>query len=440
MTADPSAAASTAPVPFLKRAVDAAVVVDSRNLRGQYADVFGQPRRSGVAGIKTMLAAYGFNVTDVFVGVATAGPANGSAYLTKSLQDNRGYAADIVSHPDGHVLEGRLVERGPKGAKTVEEKLVDVLCAIQVARLAHHIKDNARSGVIVVLSEDMDLIPSYTFAKDLGVTVYAASNDIVDARSQHSRWLLLTQAGLADAAGRAHGREQGRELRRAIARLLTGTQPVRINGKVGPPCRDGVLVNHNSGAKGFWRPPPGPKPKQGEQVQLYVAGVDWEDVAFPRLRLDTQPHPNGPSGLQVGKVLAVPTPTRVSIALPGGLTKNLDGSSPGALLPGMAVLVHSEVTHGQQAWRFVGALDSRPQTPGWPDPTRPNVVRAVSTAGTSGARVRAKILMTGQEVTLQPPSEDCVQTGHEYAAVPTAHTPVGTETHVTAIAVSSRLR
>ncbi len=193
---------SPAPVPFLKRAVDAAVVVDSRNLRGQYGDVFGQPRRSSVAGIITMLAAYGFNVTDVWVGVATNGNTNGSAYFTKSLKENREYAADVVSHPDGHVLEGRLKEQNTRTGKVLEEKLVDVLCAIQVARLAHQIKDKARQGVIVVLSEDMDLIPAYEFARDLGVTVYAASNDIVDARAQHSKWLLLTQAGLADAGGR----------------------------------------------------------------------------------------------------------------------------------------------------------------------------------------------------------------------------------------------
>lgn len=268
----------------------------------------------------------------------------------------------------------------------------------------------------------------------------AASNDIVDARAQHSKWLLLTQAGLGDAAGRAFGREQGRDLRRAIARLLNAPTPAKINGKVGPPCRNGVLVNHNSGAQGFWRPASGSKPAKGSPVTVYVTGVDWEDVTFPRLKLSDTPTPGAPTGLQVGKVIAIPTPTRVSVSLPGGLTKKLDGSSPGSLLPGMEVLVHAETVQGQHAWRLVGALDARPSSPGWTDPTRPLVVRAVSTASTTGARVRAKILTTGQEVTLQPPTEDRVQTGDEYAAVPIAHTAVGNDTHVTAIAVSSGLR
>lgn len=429
---------SSEPVPFLKRAIDAAVVVDSRNLRGQYADVFGQPRRSSVAGIKMMLAAYGFNVTDVWVGVATDGKSNGSPYLTKSLKENRDYAADVVSDPDGHVLEGRLKEQTTRNGKVLEEKLVDVLCAIQVARLAHEIKDKTRSGVIVVLSEDMDLIPAYAFAQDLGVTVFAASNDIVDARSQHSKWLLLTQAGLGDAAGRAFGRDQGRELRRTMAKLLIAPAPVEISAKVGPPCRDGVLVNHNSGARGFWKA--SSRPSYGTAIKLFVTGVDWEDVDFPRLLVDTKAPAGALQGLQVGTVKAIPTPTRVSVSLPGGMLKKLDGGSPGSLLPGMSVLVHEVVIQGQKAWRLVGALDARPASPGWSDPTRPLVVRAVSTSTTAGARVRAKILTTGQEVTLQPPTEDRVQTGDEYAAVPIAHTPVGDDTHVTAIAVSSRLR
>ena len=429
------------PVPFQKAPVHAAVVVDSRNLRGQYADVFGVARRASVAGITKMLGAYGFLVTDVFVGIATNGSGGGSAYLARCLQENQDYAAEIVSHPDGHVLEGRLVERSTRTGKALEEKLVDVLCAIQVARLAQQIKDKVRSGVIVVLSEDMDLIPAYKFAQDLGVTVYAASNDIVDARAQHSKWLLLTQAGLADAAGRAYGREQGRDLRRAVARLLTAPPPVVVKVKVGNKCRDGVLVTHNSGARGFWRPPAGARPSHGDSLALHVAGVDWEDGAFPRLRLEDQPSYASAVGLQSGRVQAVPTPTRVTVRLPGGLTKKLDGASPGALLPGMEVLVHDETTAGgQHAWRLVGALDARPATPGWPDPTRPVVVRAVSTASTAGAQVRAKILTSGQEVTLQPPTEERAQAGHEYAAVPIAHTTVGSDVHVTAIAVSSRLR
>lgn len=428
-------------VMFEKRPIEAAVVVDSRNVRRQVSDCFGQPRQVHVAGVIQMLAAYGFAVTDVYVGVATTGRTGGSRYLTESLQNNQRYAADIVSHPSGHVLEGRLVERsGPHGPQ-LEEKLVDVLCALQVARLAQQIKDGSRGGVIIVLSEDMDLIPSYEFARDLGVTVFAASNDIVDTRAQHSRWILLTEAALTLAAGRPYGRDLGSDLRRRMSQLLTADSFHALRFKAGQHVKGAVLLQHNSGARVIWpRPPASYRHHKGATHHLYVHGLDWAEAPFPRLVVDASP-PNGRcAGLQEGVVAQVPTPTRVTVQLPGGVTKNLSGATPGNLLVGMAVLVHVEGAGRQRAWRLVGPLDVRPPTPGWSDPTLPLVVRAISAASTPGARVRAKILQTGQEVTLQPPSEDRVQTGHEYAAVPVAHAVAGDGLHVTAVAVSSRLR
>jgi hypothetical protein len=426
---------------FEKRPIEAAVVVDSRNVRRQVSDCFGQPRQVHVAGIIEMLAAYGFAVTDVYVGVATTGRAGGSRYLADSLQTNQRYAAEIVSHPAGHVLEGRLVERaGPHGAQ-LEEKLVDVLCALQVARLAQQIKDGSRGGVIVVLSEDMDLIPSYEFARELGVTVFAASNDIVDTRAQYSRWILLTEASLILAAGRPFGRDQGSGLRRRVSQLLTVTEFRPLQFKAGQRSKSGVLLQHNSGARAIWlRPEASYQHHKGARHDLYIHGVDWSEGPFPRLVVDKVRPAERCAGLQEGVVLSSPTPTRVSVQLPGGVTKNLSGAAPGSLLPGMTVLVHVEGSGRQQAWRLVGPLEARPQTPGWSDPTLPLVVRAISAASTAGARVRAKILTTGQEVTLQPPSEDRVQTGHEYAAVPSAQVVAGDALHVTAVAVSSRLR
>lgn len=428
-------------VMFEKRPIEAAVVVDSRNVRGQVSDCFGQPRHVRVAGVIKMLAAYGFAVTDVYVGVATKGRTGGSRYLTESLQRNQRHAADVVSHPSGHVLEGRLVERsGPHGPQ-LEEKLVDVLCALQVARLAQQIKDGSRGGVIVVLSEDMDLIPSYEFARDLGVTVYAASNDIVDTRAEYSRWILLTEAALTLAAGRPFGRDRGSGLRRRMSQLVTADQfsPLRFSAR--QHVKGAVLLQHNSGARAIWhQPPAGYKHCQDESHDLYVHGLDWAEAPFPRLLVDATPPSERCAGLEKGVVMHSPTPTRVTVQLPGGVTRNLSGAAPGSLLVGMTVLVHAEGTGRQQAWRLVGPMDARQSTPGWSDPTLPLVVRAISAASTPGARVRAKILQTGQEVTLQPPSEDRVQTGHEYAAVPVAHAVAGDELHVTAVAVSSRLR
>lgn len=428
-------------VMFEKRPIKAAVVVDSRNVRGQVADCFGQPRHVHVAGVIEMLAAYGFAVTDVYVGVATNGRTNGSRYLADSLQNNQRYAAEIVSHPAGHVLEGRLVERAGPAGPQLEEKLVDVLCALQVARLAQQIKDGGRTGAIIVLSEDMDLIPSYEFAQELGVTVFAASNDIVDTRAQHSRWVLLTEAALEAAAGRPYGRDLGSDLRRRMARLLTASEfrPLKFSAR--KQVAGTVHLQHNSGARAIWLTPPvGHQHRKDASHHLYVHGLDWSDGPFPRFVVASDAPASECEGLQKGVVLHIPTPTRVTVRLPDGLTKNLSGAAPGSLLVGMTVLVQVEGTGRQRAWRLVGSLEPRPTSPGWFDPTKPLVVRAISTGGTAGARVRAKILQTGQEITLQPPSEDRVQTGQEYAAVPVAHSAAGDALHVVAIAVSSLLR
>lgn len=47
-------------VMFEKHPIEAAVVVDSRNVRRQVSDCFGQPRQVHVAGVVKMLASYGF--------------------------------------------------------------------------------------------------------------------------------------------------------------------------------------------------------------------------------------------------------------------------------------------------------------------------------------------------------------------------------------------
>lgn len=424
---------------FPKRPVQALVIVDSRNVHGQVRDLFGHGRQISVGGVVEMLTGYGFQVDEVWVAIATQGDArHGSKFYADSLVRNGEYASRIVSDPRGHVLEGRLVQRGPH----VEEKLVDVLCAIQVARLSHDIAAKRRDGVIIVMSEDMDLIPSYEFAEELGVTVYATSNDRVDTRATYSRWLLVPEGSMAKSCGRVFGRFQGSELRRYIARLLTQTSAPTVNFKAGgvdPKTRQ-VFLQHNSGATAVWHHPPvAYQHHRGSVETLTVHGCDFEHGPFPRLVLgDKAPASWPPPGLIKGEVLAWKTPTRASVRM-GAVTKTLE-MPPGTVLPGMLVLAHHASAGAQEAWRFVGPLDTRAASPGWTDPTCPVVVRVISTAGTAGARVRAKILATGQEITLQPPSEDRAQAGMEYAAVPVEHMDAGGETHVLAMAVSSQLR
>jgi hypothetical protein len=433
--------ASSPPPLFERRRQPAAVVVDSRNVRGQVADLYGYPRHVDVPGVITMLAAYGFDVTDVWVGVGTQGRSGGSSYYQDSLRRNQDYADRILQDPRGHVLEGRLVERSTKGGSAMEEKLVDVLCALRIARLARDIEAGDREGGIVVLSEDMDLIPAYEFAAELGVPVYAAANDRVHTRHVHSKWLLLTEAALADAAGRVPGRSQGTGVRGAIANLLTVPEPrpLRFEAATHVAQQGIVLLNHNSGARAVWRDlPRGFRFSRNARHELYVVGVDWADAPFPRLVVSESMDGALRGSLIRGRVAGWKGPNRVQVHLAGGLTQTLDAASPGTLLPGMTVLVHHD-TSEQEAFRLVGPLDLRAESPEWPNPTRPQIVRAVSTAATAGARVRAR-LPTGVEVTLQPPAEERAQAGAEYAAVPIEHVVTPSGVHVITVAVSSRLR
>jgi hypothetical protein len=424
--------------------IPAAVVVDSRNVRGQAQDLFGYGREVTVQGVADLVACYGFDVHEVYVGIATQGNARKpSPWLADALQRNADYAAKIASDPKGHVLEGRLVERNTAHGVTGEEKLVDVLCAIQIARLATEISTGKRSGVIVVMSEDMDLIPAYEFASDLNVKLYVAANSTVDTR-QHEDWLLIPEGSMAKAVGRVPGREKGSRLRREIASAMSAAQPRVMNFRAGGynPKSTEVYLQHNSGATAVWRQAPaGYQHKKNASMSLEVTNLDFARSPFPTYDLRTP----GTSGvwpcpdIVVGYVQAWRSPTRVVVQLSGGITKTLD-ASPGYLLPGMEVVVHRSGAGAQEAWRLVGSPENRPSSPGWSDPTCPVVVRVITSASSPGARVRAKILAAGVDITLQPPADIRAQAGMEFAAVPVNHAVASSDVHVTAIAVSSQLR
>lgn len=428
----------TGPVTFQKKRVPAVVVVDSRNVHGQAKDLFGTGRHVNVAGVIDMFTDFGFAVEDVWVAIATQGDQQGSRWLRDALAANANFAAAIVSDPRGHVLEGRLVERG----KHTEEKLVDVLCAIQIARLAYEIHDKNREGVILVMSEDMDLIPAYEFAAELGVTVYACSNDTVDTRAKFSGWCILPESSLEKAVGRPWGRESGSSLRRFIANTLQRPNVVSLRFKVSNYNSNTAEVRlmHNSGAKAVWRNAPTGAYQRGDPHTLYVTGCEFENCAFPILTVDSVAPPAWPlADCRVGEVIDWRTAGRVTIRFAGGVNKALEAPS-GTLLPGMKVLALRRSTGQQDAWRYVGPIEQRASSPGWSNPPEPVVVRVTSTGGSAGALVRAVILASGQVVTLQPPAEVRAQVGMEFAAIPASHTEMsGGLPHVRTVSISSNI-
>jgi len=420
----------------------AVVVVDSRNVWGATRRQFGAGKRVVVEGVREALRPYGFEAIDVYVGIASTTTATSpSPRLARDLEVNGKYAAAVNASPFGHALVGRLVER--RG--DLQEKLVDVLCAMQIARSAHEIAARQTPAkAIVVFSEDMDLIPSYQFAQDLHVPVYAAASATVDTRPDSS-WLLLGESALRMSCERAHGRFYGQRLRQEICEWLAAQTPRRMSFKVrGWDAKKSRLrLAHRSGAIGIWRdPPPEADHTVGAAHELHVVGLEpcTSERDFPLVTLSRQPAEWPPPSLVTATVREWDSPTHVVVILPTGPTQGLNATI-GSLLPGDRVLVHEDQTVAPEGtWRLVGRLQSGDSTPGWRDPTMPALARVITDATSNGQRVPAELVASDATVTLQPPGGDTPRAGDVYAVVPIGHIRgCDRPLHVLTIAVSSRL-
>ncbi len=402
-----------------ERPTPAVVVVDSRNVWGAATRHFGAGRAVLPDGVRAALRSYGFEAVEVHVAIGTTTTPNAtvSERLRHALETNQRYAAAVNASSLGTTLHGRLVER--KGE--LEEKLVDVLCAMQIARSAHDIvAGRSQARAIVVLSEDMDLIPAYQFAQDLQVPVYAAACATVDTRPDAS-WILLGEGSLRLLCERPLGRLVGRDLRQEMCRWLTAPTPYRMQFRViaWEKGKNRLRLRHNSGALGIWDAPPSNTSTDREaRHELEVVGLEpcGSDRDFPHLTLRPRSTAWPIPGLSIATVTRWKTPTRVEVRLPGGSSRAL--SAPiGSALPGDEVLVAEDPGRRQASWRLVGPLGTQQEVPGWSDSTVPSLAR-VTTGGTSpGARVRG-MLAEGQEVTIQPPGSDTPRTGDLYAVVP----------------------
>ena len=401
--------------------VPAFVIVDTWNLRGQCHDLLGERRFPSVDGIRQGLAPYGFDAVHVYAAAAVdRQPGGVTAALEQRLAATDRFAAAVEAHERGTVLRGRIAERDG----VPEEKLVDVLCALRVLRCATEISTGrTHARAVVVLSEDIDLSPSYEMAAELGVPVYAAANATVDTRP--GSWLVLSDAAMIDFCGRADGATQGGQRRTAlVAQLRTADTARSWRPRHVEAGRQ--VVRHRTGIEGTWSGwATGP-------VSLYPVGVDLgrRRQDFPRLRLAGSPG-TSPVDLVEGTVVQWSRPTRVEVALDGGGVRAVT-AAPGGLLTGTRVLLDLP-RPGRP--RLVGAVDRLPALDGWDDPTRPSVVEVLDDARSPGALVPA-VLPEGQIVALLPPGGAFVRRSDRYAAVPTRHSG-GKVSHV--VAVSSVL-
>lgn len=377
-------------------AVPCAVIVDSRNLRGQSAKMFGWGRMPCVSGVREAMALYGLDATEIYFGAATrSASSSASSRMATSLEQNWKYRQQLIE--DGaEVLDGYLVERGRPSR--VEEKQVDVLCAVKACDVADRIATNLSSAkCIVVLSEDMDLMPAYDFARQRGVPAYAAAFDTVHQRADQREWLLLTERAMKHLV-QPLGRYFGSALRRKLADIVTqdgGRQAFAwtVQAPSGQPNQ--YLMRNGLGAPGLWDA--GRQVPIRTRVDLHAVGVTifpTQGGRFPHLVLSECALSGRMPDIEMAEVLYWQSPTSVKVTLPDG-TASLR-VTPGSLLPGQRVAVLRRAAGPDRATYLIGPASTAAAVPGW-TPVDP-LATAMITGDARGAWYPAALTTSGDEI------------------------------------------
>ncbi|MDP3966905.1 MAG: hypothetical protein Q8Q02_01385 [Nocardioides sp.] len=352
-------------------------MVDTRNVKGMLNDVFGVTRAKATArGIKDAVRMYGFDAVEIHAGVATSSPKKSvSDKVTDMLAKNCVYRDRLAA--DGvKVLEGYLVERDSQ----VEEKKIDVLLALQVADIVDRMQQGeSRARCIVVLSEDMDLMPSYEYAAARDVHVYAAANDTICFRADQEKWLLLHEGAI-----RVLGEEddsQGSPTRRYLARLALGTSRSGLPTKwkaVWDQRPGTVTLMNNRGVRGTMYSPEALI--HGTSLDLFATEIRFPEngPTFPEVVLSTSaPGPGLMNGVREATVTAWTTPTKVRAKFDDGSQCSVS-VSPGSVLQGDQIAVWTTERSTGHAHYYIGPVSALTLPDTWPAST------AISTATISG--------------------------------------------------------
>ena len=196
------------------------------------------------------MADYGFDVQHLSVGIGLA-PRSRANVLQQIHAANSSFSTALRKE-GAYILEGEV--RLDDGA--VVEKMVDVHCALEVARLANgDLPDNCKA--LLIFSRDLDLLPAAQYATGRGVRTYVVSDDIGYVRSQHR--VLLTPAGYQLLAEKASSTPDPGS---SVAAFLRDPGPhewvvarrAQVHG------RDGYKLTHKSGVEGFTEVARIPKP------------------------------------------------------------------------------------------------------------------------------------------------------------------------------------
>lgn len=269
------------------------MVVDTRNIHGHSIKLLGEPRHVTVEGVKNMFSSLGFDVQDIFMGTATkvVGGAP-SAALMKTSQINI-QRAEKWRGEGATILEGILAER--RGV--IEEKQVDVLCALKVVELAVVRGNSPNPHTIFILTEDMDLDPAANLATEWRAKVIRVAPGNIHQRSDNkSGWMLITRKDFYTLCAFPGTPESATKLRRSLVRTITDcVEPRRYSflRYEGQPDEDqpkyAVLRSNQGLHVKMENPEPGLKYK--DKISLRVQDVRMNDRSqgFPDIYVGESP-------------------------------------------------------------------------------------------------------------------------------------------------------
>ncbi len=402
------------------RRMPVAAVVDAWNLRRQVMASSGKPRHATVDGLIGALRPYGFEIKEVYFSLATepAQRGNGrkkqSTRFVDALNKNQAAKARWERDPRARVLDGRLADRSDEGKiddGQPAEKMVDVLCAVEICRLAVAIRDGLHQARgIISVSRDMDIIPAYRFAEEIGVPVWVAARDGVQWRYDDHRWLLLDEEALA-ASVDLRVKPHGHQLRMIIAQTCFTDTLQTMNIDYVDEATHRIMFSRPEGSLGSMPADrlPG-KAQPGRRVDLWPVGVDLGRGRneLPRVVYDVSRR-GLPTSLDTAVVSRWLDETSIEVRL--GPKRRRLRVPPGFLLPGMSVMVHLDASSGL---RYVGSLDPRPSVPGvW---QRKSVTTVQVTEPSGFCSSRGFVEADGQPIELEHPGQENIERGARFPA------------------------
>ena len=333
--------------------VKAVAIVDSRNMRGLAASLLGFARNPTSPGLDAAVERFGLEIVESHFSIAMP-RASDRQHLQREYDVNEQYRTYLERDSRVRILEGSL-RRYPDGTK--EEKMVDVLCAVECVRQAKRIDDgDSEAEAVVVFSQDIDLKPGVQLAIEFDVPILVASPGAIHNRG--IPYIAMAEPALADLVQADRVGINGQQLRQALATAMVNPgvdsweylYTKRIAGE------RVAILRHRHGYEGAADPEILDEQGKGSLHNLGVIGVaEGLPAGFPRALLGLNAHLS--DDLLEGSIVARYGLFSASVDLDVGGQVVVEVSNS-FLTPGTRVLVHDR--GGQGKARYLGALADPP--------------------------------------------------------------------------------